>query len=279
VKSYTITILLLPFTLIHFALNQAHSQVSQSNEYFPKQEIRPAQIPAKHNLWVFILAGQSNMAGRGLVEPQDTIPNPRILSINAKNEIIIAKEPLHWYEPKLTGLDCGVSFARTLLSSLPDSVSILLLPTAIGGSSITQWLEDREHRGVHLLSNLREKALLGMQYGQIKGILWHQGESDSGAENLMVYAQRLTKLVAQFRDICKNPELRVIVGELGEFGGHPKRAAVNKQLKKFVESDRHSAIISTQDLDHKGDGTHFNSKAQRLMGVRYAKAFFQLSQH
>src|SRR6478736_7815188 len=92
---------------------------------FPKEEVAVTKIPKRKNVWVFILAGQSNMAGRGLVEPQDTIPSSRILTINKQGEIIFAKEPLHFYEPTLTGLDCGLSFGKTLLSHVPDNVSIL----------------------------------------------------------------------------------------------------------------------------------------------------------
>lgn len=261
--------------LLILAASPVLAQKPDRSQYFPKAEVTPESWPEKHNLWVFILAGQSNMAGRGQVEPQDTIPHPRILSINTENQFIIAKEPLHWYEPKLTGLDCGISFARSLLPNIPDSISILLLPTALGGSSISQWLNDAEHRGVPLLSNFREKANFAMRHGQIKGILWHQGESDTGAENAAIYADRLMALVDEFRSICADPKLPIIVGELGEFGKHPKRAQVNKQLHTFIKKDAFSAIINTQDLDHKGDGTHFNAEAQRKMGERYAKAFLK----
>ena len=96
----------------------------------------------KENVWVFIMAGQSNMAGRGIVEPEDTVSDKRIFSINKDGQIIIAKEPLHFYEPERTGLDCGLSFAKTLITKIPDSISILIIPTAVGGSSISQWLGD-----------------------------------------------------------------------------------------------------------------------------------------
>src|SRR5690606_21827038 len=137
------------------------------------------QLPDKENLWVFILAGQSNMAGRGFVEPQDTIPTERVLTINKKGEIIVAKEPLHFYEPTMTGLDCGLSFGKELVEQLPGSVSILLLPTAVGGSSIQRWLGDSSFRDVPLYANFEEKVHIGKNHGTIKGILWHQGENDA----------------------------------------------------------------------------------------------------
>jgi hypothetical protein len=90
----------------------------------------------KDKTWVFILAGQSNMAGRGAIDMNpfngDTITNRRIQTINQNGEIVLAKEPLHFYEPKMAGLDCGLSFARTMLLSIPKDVTILLIPTNSG---------------------------------------------------------------------------------------------------------------------------------------------------
>ena len=50
----------------------------------------------KKKTWVFILAGQSNMAGRGAVEAEDTITHPRINTNDKNGNIILAKEPLHF---------------------------------------------------------------------------------------------------------------------------------------------------------------------------------------
>lgn len=76
---------------------------------FPKSTVYVNSTPKKENLWVFVMAGQSNMAGRGFVEPMDTIQSKRILTINKNNQIIQAKEPLSIYEPAFIGLDCGLS--------------------------------------------------------------------------------------------------------------------------------------------------------------------------
>ena len=91
----------------------------QRTQNFPRVGLKVNMLPDKHNTWVFILAGQSNMAGRGRVEPQDTVPEGRILTINNSGELIVAKEPLHFYEPSLTGLDCGLSFGKALLEGIP----------------------------------------------------------------------------------------------------------------------------------------------------------------
>ncbi len=117
-----------------------------------KEEVN--NMPSKENFYIFILAGQSNMAGRGIVEPQDTISSQYVLSLNSSNEWIYAKEPLHYYEPERAGLDCGLSFGKSLSVLYRKNITIGLIPCAVGGSSIEQWLGDSTHRGVKLYSNL-----------------------------------------------------------------------------------------------------------------------------
>jgi len=171
---------------------------------FPKSIELADKIPNKNNLWAFILSGQSNMAGRAFVEPADTVPNKRILSINKNGELIYAKEPLHFYEPSMTGLDCGVSFSRTLISNIPDSITILIIPTAVGGSSVGQWLGDSTHRNVKLLSNFKSKVDIAKSYASIKGILWHQGENDANPNDIAKYKLNLSSLFDVFRTIIGN---------------------------------------------------------------------------
>lgn len=234
---------------------------------------------SKENVWVFILAGQSNMAGRGLVEPADTITNERVFTINQAGEMIPAREPLHWYEPQLTGLDCGLSFGKTLAAHLPDSVTILILPTAVGGSSISQWIGDSTYRNVTLLSNFKEKVAFGKANGTIKGILWHQGESDTGSgESIELYQERLKTLFLKFRTEIGNDSLPVLIGELGSYSANDENwQAINRQIKEYVDSDPHAAIIPTSDFNHKGDFIHFDSEGQRTLGQRFALNFLEIS--
>ncbi len=248
--------------------------VVERTTYFPKQiEMMTGEIN-KQNVWVFILAGQSNMAGRGIVEPQDTVANKRILSINKNGQLIMAKEPLHFYEPNLTGLDCGYSFGRTMIKNLPDSISILLLPTAVGGSSISQWLGDSLFRNVKLFSNFLAKAAIGKQYGTIKGILWHQGESDTNEKNIPLYSERLSMLFTKFRMAADNNNLPILLGELGSFSKNKEGfELINKAIHNYSSQDTNTTVVFTGDLKHKGDSLHFNSKAQRTIGKRFAEVY------
>ena len=228
----------------------------------------------KNNVWVFILAGQSNMAGRGQVDPEDTISHERILTINSSGQVIRAREPLHFYEPRMAGLDCGLSFGRTLIEHIPDSVTILLLPTAVGGSSIDQWLGDSVHREVRLLSNFRDKVQIGRREGVIKGILWHQGENDARPGYISVYKDKLAKLFTVFRELAQDKSLPVFMGELGAFPKNSEnRARINAAIHEYASDDAHARVIPTGDLNHKGDETHFDSRGLRTMGVRFARAY------
>jgi hypothetical protein len=256
-----------------------HYTIAQSpdSEHFPKQQITAEKLPAKHNLYVYLLAGQSNMAGRGTVQPADTLPNARIWTLNQHMQIVQAKEPLHFYEPSRTGLGSGLAFARSILSSLPDSARILLIPTAVGGSSIQQWLADSTYRDVALLSNFTKRVQYAIKIGSIKALLWHQGESNANTKtDIKQHSQRLQLLAEKFRHIAQTPNMPILVGELGSFSESPKSwAAINKQLRKFARRDGHSTVIHTADLAHKGDRIHFDSAGQRSLGQRFATAYIQ----
>ncbi|NLB26443.1 MAG: sialate O-acetylesterase [Bacteroidales bacterium] len=267
------------FILVFSLLTFFSGENSNRTKYFPKVEVKPDSVPDKENVWVFILAGQSNMAGRGLVEPQDTIPDSRIFSINKDGELIFAKEPLNFNEPNMAGLDCGLSFGKELLHHIPDNISILIINTAVGGSSISQWNNDSTFRDVTLLSNFKEKVETGKNYGIIKGILWHQGESDAvDDEDIEMYQSRLMTLFEKFREAAGNSFLPVLIGELGSFSqNNDKWQAINRQIYNYSKTDRNSLIISTKDFSHKGDKVHFDSEGQREMGKRFAEAFCRFS--
>ena len=261
---------------IFFLISCNRKIVVERKTYFPKRIDLVMPIPEKENVWVFIMAGQSNMAGRGTVEPLDTIPNKRILSIDQNGELIIAKEPLHWYEPERTGLDCGFSFAKTLLKKIPDNISILIIPTAIGGSSTSQWLNDSLYRNVKLFSNFLSKVEIARKIGTIKGILWHQGESDANEKDIPFYKQRLQQLFSKFRSATGNNELPIILGELGSFSDNPVNfSLINKAIHEYAAEDKNCSVISTNDLNDKGDHLHFDSKGQRTMGKRFAEAYLK----
>lgn len=267
----------LQFILVLLILSSCVKSKDPSQVNFPRETIYQSNLPDKENLWIFMMAGQSNMAGRGFVEPQDTIPNQRILTIDKSCDWIQAKEPIHFYEPSMAGLDCGMSFAKTLLDSIPDNVSIALIPCAVGGSSIEQWLHDSDHRGVKLLSNFNDKAKFAGKFGIIKGILWLQGETDGDRGNIDGYNLKLDTLFSEFKSRIDEPNIPIIMGELGSYSEHPKEwKMINDEINKYALDHENVSVVTTSDLVERGDHLHFNSESQRELGRRYAKAFLEL---
>ena len=235
-------------------------------------------LPPKQNVWIFMMAGQSNMAGRATIEPQDKIENERIFAINSENKIVVAKEPLHFYEPSSAGLDCGMSFGEEMLKYVPSDVSLLLVPTAVGGSSIEQWINDENHRGVKLLSNFRQKLQTALKYGELKGILWHQGEADAHAEEtIQSHQSNMEILFKKFRDISEKESLPIVVGKLGSYADNQESwDRINVSIEAYGLSDEFCEVVETSDLKDRGDRIHFNSEGQRTLGKRYAQTIFKM---
>lgn len=256
------------------------AQEQDKRASFPKTILLPEEMPKPDNFWIFIMAGQSNMAGRGIVEPQDTLPNARILTVTLDNEWIVAKEPLHLYQPKLTGMDCGVEFARELLKNVGDSITIGLVPCAVGGSNIQAWAGDSVFNGVQLFSNFREKAGMAMMSGTIKGILWHQGESDAFSEKIPVYKPKLEYVLIGIREFLGDNSLPIIMGELGAYTNTTKRqknwAEINSIIHKIPDDLNDCYVVSTNDLTSNPDYIHFNNKSQRILGKRYAEKYISI---
>jgi hypothetical protein len=267
----------IPILLLLYVLSATVQAQEVSVLNFPKNTEKPKNVPAKKNVWVFIMAGQSNMAGRGQVEPNDTIPNQRILSINAKGELILAKEPLSLYEPSMKGLDCGLSFGRELLQHIPDSISVLIIPTAVGGSVIDQWIGDSLHREVKLFSNFRQKVAIAKSYGEIKGLLWHQGESDAKEKLVKTYSKKLNVLFKKFRTTIENDKLPILTGKIGTFTAENKfQNAINAAIVKNAKKDKYTFLIETQDFKDKGDKLHFDANSLRIMGERFAQKYIEI---
>lgn len=247
---------------------------------FPLVEEKPTNLPLKEQFYIFLLAGQSNMAGRGFVQPEDTLINTRVLALNKNNEWVYAKEPLHYYEPSRTGLDCGLSFGKQLAKKYGKAITIGLVPCAVGGSSIEQWLGDSTYRGVMLYSNFLAKAKAAANYGTIKGMLWHQGESNAGTKSHVGYKQKLESFFAKVRNDLQQPDLPVYLGPLGLYltnYSFPYRDAVNQDLDALSKTGNKIYLIKTSDFGHLKDTIHFDSRSQRLMGKRFAEAVYNTS--
>lgn len=200
------------------------------------------------------------------------------MALNKNNDWVFAKEPLHYYEPSRTGLDCGLSFGKKLSSLYGKEITIGLVPCAIGGSSIEQWLGDSTYRSVTLYSNLIKRAKDAAQHGIIKGILWHQGESNASASSYKNYQQKLETFFEKLRTDLGNKELSVYAGQLASFlnqATYPFSNSVNNDLQAMSMNIKNFYVINTSDLAPLKDTLHFNSASQRLMGERFAKKVYK----
>ena len=133
-------------------------------------------LPPKEKFHLYLLIGQSNMAGRGAIEPEDKIAHPRVLKFGKENAWEPGTDPLHFDKP-VAGMGLGSSFARAMADSNPDA-TIGVIPCAVGGTPLSRWV-----RGADLYEQAIVRSLLAMKDGTLKGILWHQGEADSSSEH------------------------------------------------------------------------------------------------
>lgn len=233
---------------------------------------------------LYLLIGQSNMAGRGVPDSLSNITDPAIWMLDRNGRWVPAKDPLH-FDKKEAGVGPGFAFAKEMLPEAGGH-RIGLIPCAVGGTSISRWQPgsyDPVTR-THPYDDAIKRAKLAMKSGQLKGILWHQGESDSGASQYLYYRQRFDSLLLNLSadlDIAAG-EVPMVVGQVGDFfvaknpEGHGKD--INAILRQIAADHKNMAWASSEGLTDKGDKTHFDTNSARELGKRFARAMLQLQQ-
>jgi hypothetical protein len=225
-------------------------------------------------LHLYLLVGQSNMAGRGKVEEADRTPHPRIWMLNKENQWVPAISPMHFDKPE-AGVGPGLSFARTMAEA-DTSVIIGLIPTAVGGSAIDSWKPGGYHEQTksYPYDDALRRAKAALPSGKLKGILWHQGESDSKSELVGSYTQKLEGLINRFRKELSARKVPFVVGTLGDFfvTRIPEAKDINDQLRQLPNKVKRTACVEATGLTDKGDKTHFDTPSSRELGRRYAEA-------
>jgi hypothetical protein len=243
-------------------------------------EAAQAPIPPKARFRLFLLVGQSNMAGRGEVTPADTHPHPRVMMLSRSGAWVPAADPMHFDKPDVVGVGLGRSFGISLADADP-SIAIGLIPAAVGGSPIDTWKPGIFYPPTrsHPWDDAIARARLAMPAGTLDGILWHQGESDATPELAPGYQAKLDDLIARFRATLEAPDVPFIAGQMGRFRDHPWDAArteVDRAHRNLPGRVRRTAYVSAEGLAHKGDGVHFDAESYRLLGRRYAEAYTAL---
>jgi hypothetical protein len=240
----------------------------------------PVKLPPKPRFHLFLLIGQSNMAGRGAVEEPDRAPHPRVLMLDKAGQWTPAVDPLHFDKPA-AGTGLGKTFGR-LVADADPGISVGLIPCAVGGSPIETWEPGVFYSATksHPWDDALRRAKLALEAGELKGILWHQGESDSTQARAMVYEAKLHGLIARLRRELNAPDAPFIAGQMGQFAENPwdeAKKLVDQAHRQLPMRVPRTAFVRSDSLKHKGDKVHFDSASLREFGARYAAAYFQLT--
>ncbi len=240
-----------------------------------------AAIPSeKTSFHLFLLVGQSNMAGRGKLDDAARTPHPRVYVLSKDGSWGPAVDPLHFDKPKIVGVGPGRAFAEAALADDSDRV-IGLIPCAVGGSPISTWKPGAYYSVTrsHPWDDAIRRGKRAMQDGVLKGILWHQGESDSKPELSSAYEAALHDLVARFRSELGVPDVPFVAGQMGIFDERPWSAdkrKVDRVHQSLPQKVPYSAFAKADSLNHKGDEVHFDTASARILGQRYYEAWKSL---
>jgi hypothetical protein len=243
---------------------------------------RKEKQKTKDSFHIYLLLGQSNMAGRSEIESIDTVVYHRVKVLNQDTNWVVAKNPLHFDKPKYVGTGLGLTFGIQMAKQ-DSNITIGLIPCAKGGTSINEWKNKSFHKETE--SYPYNDAILrikkGMNKGVIKGVLWHQGESDcSKKEDIEMYEQKFLAFKDNLEKDLGLMNIPLIIGEIGYFTyeKYPLAQDLNKIFEKISTSKSLIGIVKSDSLNHNGDKIHFNSASYRLLGLRYANEMIKLQQ-
>jgi hypothetical protein len=232
---------------------------------------------APPRLQLFLLIGQSNMAGRGAVDTQT--PHPRIWMLTKEQDWVTARDPLHFDKPAVVGVGPGLSFAQRVADAHPEQ-NIGLIPGAVGGSGVDVWEPGAYYEPTksYPYDDAIRRAKKALENGQLAGILWHQGESDSQPEKATVYEQKLTALIRRIRTDLRAETVPFLIGTLGDFYAQKNLNArqINAILTKLPGVLPNVYVVSASGLTHKGDTTHFDTPSARTLGRRFADSYLNI---
>ena len=276
------------------------SMAAQRKKAAPKKKAATEQVStADPNFYIFLCFGQSNMEGAARPEAQDLkSPGPRFVWMPAVDYPATDKLPARkmgeWYEaiPPLcrpnTGLTPADWFGRTLVASLPENIKIGVIHVAIGGIDIKGFLPDSikdyaekkapgwmkgmlaayDNNPYERLVTLAKKA---QKDGVIKGILMHQGETNTGDP-------KWAGMVKQVYDnLCgdlnlKPEEVNLYAGNIVQADGKGVCIGCKKQIDELPLTLHTSQVISSDGCTNGPDRLHFDAAGYRELGCRYGEA-------
>lgn len=244
------------------------------------------------NFYIYLCLGQSNMEGNAQIEPVDLTNVPERFKVLAAVDFSQSgRKAGEWYTatPPLvrqwTGLTPMDYFGRTMVDNLPDNVTVGVVPVAIGGCKIEHLMKGYDPATVSSeadwfknimaeydnqpYEHLLKYAKIAQKSGVIKGILLHQGESNTGQSTWpdkvkTLYNDLLTDLGLSAENVPLLAGEVVTSAEGGACGAH------NPVINRLPSVIPTAHVVSAANLQQKGDGLHFTSHAYRVLGCRYA---------
>ena len=243
---------------------------------------------------VYLCVGQSNMAGRGILLPEDAVSPEGVFLLDDRGNVVPAVGNANIYSTirkraSMQGYNLAIPFAARMYARTGRPV--LLVVNARGGTRMDQWMksaprdtfarrygDDPERYGEPIPSFYGEavrRCREGTRYGTLKGILWHQGESDSSPERRDVYIEKLSAFVADLRsDLGVGPEVPFLAGEVFYFN---KNAAINPTLNQISRYIPNAVCVPANDCPSNPDSLHFSHEGLTLLGERYADSLLEIS--
>ena len=250
------------------------------------------------NFYIFLCFGQSNMEGAARIEPQDLEGvSPRFLLMPAVDDPARNRKMGEWCHalPPLcrpnTGLTPVDYFGRTLTENLPENIRVGVIHVAIGGIRIegfmpegmeefvktapgwmTGMLQAYDNNPYKRLVTLAKKA---QKDGVIKGILMHQGESNTGDPEWANKVQNVyDHLLGDLQ--LKPEEVPLLAGEVVQANGEGQCIAMNKQIDELPKTLHTSQVISSTGCSNGPDKLHFDAAGYRELGRRYGEKMLEL---
>ena len=246
------------------------------------------------NFYIFLCFGQSNMEGNARPEAQDLVsPGPRFLMMPAVDDPQRGRKMGEWCEAVAplcrpnTGLTPADWFGRTLINSLPKNAKVGIIHVAIGGIKIQGFLPDSiknyvktapgwmkgmlaayNNNPYERLVTLAKKA---QKDGVIKGILMHQGESNTGDPKWAgMVNQVYERLLGDLK--LKPEDVPLFAGNIVQADGKGVCIGCKKQIDELPKTIHTCQIISSDGCSNGPDRLHFDAAGYRELGCRYGEA-------
>ncbi len=249
------------------------------------------------DFYVFLCFGQSNMEGQGTIEPQDKQVDSRFKVMEAINCSNLSRTKGNWYTavPPLTRCYTGLSpadyFGRTMVANLPANKKVGIINVSVAGckielydkdnyqtysATVESWMKNiiNEYGG-NPYGRLVELAQLAQKDGVIKGILLHQGESNTGDNQWTAKVKKVyDNLMA---DLSLNPDsIPLLAGEVVNADQGGICAGANTMIAKLPQVIPNSHVISSKGCTDATDNLHFNSAGYRELGKRYGEKMLSI---